>query len=249
MTYGLGLFLEDGIVMTADTRTNAGVDHVATVEKVAVFQKPGDRVMMLASAGNLATTQAVVTLLKQRFDQPGNPSNLAEAESMFDATRMVGDVLREVMNNNAAYVQGYGDPTGSFLFAGQIAGGNRGGKHRLFLIYPAGNFIEATYDTPFLQIGEVKYGKPILDRAMNHDVSLSEAVKLTLISFDATIRSNLSVAPPFDMVIYRGDSLGPVSLRRISENDEYFHLVRDTYGSTIRELVRSIPLNTWEECQ
>lgn len=244
MTYGLGLFVEDGIVLTADTRTNAGVDHVATVEKLSIFQTPGERVMVLASAGNLATTQSVVTLLRQRLEQPGNPSNLNEATTMFDATRIVGDVLREVMNANATYVQSYGDPSASFLFAGQIAGG----KHRLFLIYPAGNFIEASYDTPFLQIGETKYGKPILDRAMTHEVTPAEAVKLTLISFDATIRSNLSVAPPLDMVIYQKDSIGPVSLRRIGENNKYFHAVRDSYSASIRDLVQALPLNDWDEC-
>lgn len=245
MTYGLGLFLTDGIVLTADTRTNAGVDHVATVEKLSVFQTPGERVMVLASAGNLATTQSVVTLLQQRLTQAGHPANLNEAGTMFDATRMVGETLREVMNQNANYVQSYGDPSAIFLFAGQIAGG----KHRLFLIYPAGNFIEASDDTSFLQIGETKYGKPILDRAMVHGISTAEAVKLTLISFDATIRSNLSVAPPFDMVIYRRDSIGPVSLRRIAEDDSYFTTVRENYSGSIRELVRTLPLNDWDECR
>lgn len=245
MTYGLGLFLEDGIVLTTDTRTNAGVDHIATVEKLTVFQNPGERVMVLASAGNLATTQSVVTLLQQRLLQQGHAANLNEAKTMFDATRMVGETLREVMNSNANYVQSYGDPSASFLFAGQIAGG----KHRLFLIYPAGNFIEASKDTPFLQIGETKYGKPILDRAMLHGISTAEAVKLTLISFDATVRSNLSVAPPFDMVIYRKDSIGPVSLRRIGENDPYFHSVRDSYSGSIRDLVKNLPLNDWDECR
>lgn len=245
MTYGLGLFLNDGIVLTTDTRTNAGVDHIATVEKLTVFQKPGERVMVLASAGNLATTQAVVTLLQQRLTQDGHATNLNEAQTMFDATRMVGETLREVMNSNANYVQSYGDPSASFLFAGQIAGG----KHRLFLIYPAGNFIEASTDTPFLQIGETKYGKPILDRAMVHGISTAEAVKLTLISFDATVRSNLSVAPPLDMVIYRKDSIGPVSIRRIAEDDAYFHSVRDSYSASIRDLVRTLPLNDWEECR
>ncbi|WP_416899353.1 MAG: peptidase [Minwuia sp.] len=243
MTYGLGLFLEDGIVLTADTRTNAGVDHVATVEKVSVFQNPGERVMILASAGNLATTQAVVTLLRQRLLQPENPTNLNSAQTMFDAVTMVGSVLREVMNKDAQHVQGYGDASGSFLFAGQIAGG----KHRLFLIYPAGNFIEASYDTPYLQIGETKYGKPILDRAMNHYAGVAEAVKLTLISFDATVRSNLSVAPPYDMVVYRKDTIGPVQVRRIADTDPYLQSVRDGYGNAIRDAVRGLPLADWPE--
>ncbi|WP_417520159.1 peptidase [Minwuia sp.] len=245
MTYGLGLYLHDGIVLTADTRTNAGVDHVATVEKISLFQTAGERVMMLASAGNLATTQAVVTLLNQRLAQPDSPYNLNTARTMFDAATMVGGVLREVMDTNAKYVAGYGDASASFLFAGQIAGG----RHRLFQIYSAGNFIEASADTPFLQIGETKYGKPILDRAMTYGISLSEAVKLTLISFDATVRSNLSVAPPFDMAVYRRDSIGPVKARRIPENDDYFHTIRSRYSSSIQEMVRNLPLNDWDECQ
>lgn len=243
MTYGLGLFLEDGFVVTADTRSNAGVDHIATISKIAVFQNAQERIMVLASAGNLATTQAVVTLLNQRLGEVGNPTNLLDAATMFDATKMVGSVLREVMNANAQHVQAYGDPSASFLFAGQIAGG----KHRLFLVYPAGNFIEASSDTPYLQIGEVKYGKPILDRAMSHDVSLPEAVKLTLISFDATVRSNLSVAAPFDMVVYKADSLGPVQVRRVEMEDPYFVQIRDSYSKAIRESVRALPPAEWDE--
>ncbi len=245
MTYGLGLFLEDGIVMTADTRTNAGVDHIATITKLSLIQTPGERVMMLASAGNLATTQSVVTLLQQRLSDAESETNLNNAGTMFDAASMVGATLREVMGRNATFVQGYGDPSASFLFAGQI----KGGQHRLFMIYPAGNFIEASADTPFLQIGETKYGKPILDRAMAHGISLQEAVKLTLISFDATIRSNLSVAPPFDMIVYRKGTLGPDQMRRIDENDSYYHVLRDAYNGAIRQLVQELPLNDWEECE
>ncbi|PJK27947.1 peptidase [Minwuia thermotolerans] len=243
MTYGLGLFLEDGFVVTADTRSNAGVDHIATISKISAFQNADERVMVLASAGNLATTQAVVTILNQRLGQGGNPTNLFDAATMFDATKMVGSVLREVMSANAQHVQAYGDPSASFLFAGQIAGG----PHRLFLIYPAGNFIEASPDTPYLQIGEVKYGKPILDRAMQFRTSLSEAVKLTLLSFDATVRSNLSVAPPFDMVIYRAGSLGPIQVRRVEMEDPYFVNIRNSYSDAIRQAVRDLAPADWPE--
>jgi len=244
MTYGLGLFLEDGIVLTTDTRTNAGVDHIATITKLSLMQTPGERVMFLASAGNLATTQAVVTLLNQRLKNEESDTNLNKAQTMFDGASMVGSVLRDVMNDNATFVQGYGDPSASFLFGGQI----KGGKHRLFMIYPAGNFIEASPDTPFLQIGETKYGKPILDRAMAHDVDLTEAVKLTLISFDATVRSNLSVAAPFDMIIYRANSIGPVEVRRVGEDNAYYHQIKDAYNAEIRDFVRSLPATDWEEC-
>lgn len=242
MTYGLGLFLDDGLVITADTRTNAGVDHVATVRKLNLFQRPGQSVMVLASAGNLATTQAVATLLEQRTLQAGHPNNLFEAPTMFDAANMVGGVLREVMMANADFVKGYGDPGASMLFGGQIAGEG----HCLFLIYSAGNFIQATADTCFLQVGELKYGKPILDRAFRHGVtSMADAVKLSLLSFDATVRSNLSVAPPFDMICYRANSLELLQIRRFEKSDPYFTDVRRSYSQSLRETVKALPVIDW----
>lgn len=242
MTYGLGLFLDDGLVITTDTRTNAGVDHVATVRKLNLFQRPGQSIMMLASAGNLATTQAVATLLEQRSSHAGHPHNLFEAPTMFDAANMVGGVLREVMMANADYVKGYGDPSASMLFGGQIAGAG----HCLFLIYSAGNFIQATADTCFLQVGELKYGKPILDRAFRYGTtSMADAVKLSLLSFDATVRSNLSVAPPFDMICYRADSLEAVQIRRFEKQDAYYSDVRRSYSRSLRETVANLPVVDW----
>ena len=193
MTYCVGILTRHGLVLAADSRTNAGVDHIATVRKLALFERPGERIMALLSAGNLATTQAVVTLLGQRLGGGQGTQDLDAAATMFDAARMVGAVLREVIQHDGEHVQPHGDPGGSFLFAGQL----ERGRHRLFLIYPAGNFIEATPETPFLQIGETKYGKPILDRVITYEASLPAAAKCALLSFDATMRSNLSVAPPF----------------------------------------------------
>jgi len=242
MTYGLGLYLKDGIVITADTRTNAGVDHVATVRKLNLFQQPGQSIMALASAGNLATTQAVATILEQRTHQPGHATNLFEAPTMFDAATMVGNVLREVMTAHANHVQGYGDPSASMLFGGQI----RGEGHCLFLIYSAGNFIQATSDTCFLQIGELKYGKPILDRAFRFSTtSMADAVKLSLLSFDATVRSNLSVAPPFDMICYRANALEPLEIRRFEKSDAYYSDVRRSYSQSLRETVSNLPVIDW----
>ena len=199
MTYCVGILTRHGLVLAADSRTNAGVDHIATVRKLALFERPGARIMALLSAGNLATTQAVVTLLSQRRGGAQSAHDLDAAATLFDGARIVGAVLREVIQHDGKHVQPHGDPSACFLFAGQL----EGGRHRLFLIYPAGNFIEATPETPFLQVGETKYGKPILDRVITYEASLAAAAKCALLSFDATIRSNLSVAPPIDLLCYR----------------------------------------------
>jgi putative proteasome-type protease len=240
VTYCVGILTGSGLVLAADSRTNAGVDHIATVRKLALFERPGARVMALLSAGNLATTQAVVTLLGQRRGAQG-AHDLDAAATMFDAARMVGAVLREVIQHDGEHVQPHGDPGGSFLFAGQL----KGGRHRLFLIYPAGNFIEATPETPFLQIGETKYGKPILDRVITHEASLAAAAKCALLSFDATMRSNLSVAPPIDLLCYRAGSLCADVRIDIAEDDPYFAELRAHYGRGILELFDRLPGPAW----
>lgn len=237
MTYGLGLLLDEGVVLITDSRSNAGVDHIATVSKLNLFQLPGSHVLALASAGNLATTQSVVTLLNQRLGVVGNGSNLFDASTMFDAARMVGSVLREVMVHDAKHVQGYGDPSASFLIGGQISGEG----HRLFLIYSAGNFIEAGADNPYLQVGEMKYGKPILDRVMHRSLSLADATKVALLSFDATVRSNLSVAPPFDAICYKAGTLKELTPVRYAHDDPYLERVREGYASAIAGAVASLP--------
>jgi putative proteasome-type protease len=241
MTYGLGLLLNDGIVMAADTRINAGVDHIASMKKLHLFELPGSHVLALASAGNLATTQAVVTLLNQRLGHAGQPGNLFDAPTMFDAARVVGSTLREVMAHDARHVEAYGDPSATLLLGGQIAEG----PQALFMIYAAGNFIAAAEDTPYLQIGENKYGKPILDRTIKCDVSLEEAVMIALLSFDATIRSNIGVAPPIDFFIKRRDRLEPVQLRRIAATDPYFAALRGGYAEGIRTALQGLPLPDW----
>ncbi|HZA67761.1 MAG TPA: proteasome-type protease [Geminicoccaceae bacterium] len=237
MTYCVGILVEGGLVLASDSRSNAGVDHIATVRKLTVFERPGERVMILLSAGNLATTQAVVTLLKQRVGTEPGPHNLHAATTMFDAARIVGAVLREVIRYDGEHVQPHGDPSATFLFAGQLGGE----RHRLFLIYPAGNFIEATPETPFLQAGETKYGKPILDRVITYESSLPEAAKCALLSFDATMRSNLSVAPPIDLLCYRAGSLRADVRVDIAEDDPYFSELRAGYGRGILELFKRLP--------
>ena len=196
--------------------------------------------MVLLSAGNLATTQAVVTLLTQRLAEEPGPPNLFAARTMFDAARMVGGMLREIMAHDGEHVRAHGDPSATFLFGGQL----QGGRHRLFLIYPAGNFIEATPETPFLQAGETKYGKPILDRVITHEASLTAAAKCALLSFDATMRSNLSVAPPIDLLCYREGSLR-AEVRSIAADDVYFAKLRAGYGRGILELFKRLPDPDW----
>lgn len=237
MTYCLGMLLAHGVVMAADSRSNAGVDQIASVRKLSIFEAPGERVITLLSAGNLATTQSVVTEFRQGFATGNALSDLCSTATLFDAARLVGEKLRYILTRDADYVRAYGDPGASFLIGGQIAGE----MPRLFQVYSAGNFIEATPRTPFMQIGETKYGKPILDRALTHDTTMAEAGKLAMLSFDATIRSNLSVAAPIDLQCYRTDSLVRGTVLKFRHNDPYFAELRRAYGSGLLELVTQLP--------
>ena len=202
LTYCLGILLPAGLVLASDSRSNAGVDQVALVKKLALFEVPGQRVIAVLSAGNLATTQAVVTSLREAAGSGNLVHDIHTARSMFDVAQLVGNKLREVIARDGTYVQAFGDPNGSFLVGGQIAGE----PPRLFNIYSAGNFVEASDRSRFLQLGETKYGKPILDRALGRNSTLDEAAKLSLLSFDATMRSNLSVDAPIDLLRYATDS-------------------------------------------
>ena len=242
MTYCLGILLKQGLVLAADSRTNAGVDQIALVRKLAFFSQPDSRMLALTSAGNLATTQAVTTLLRQRLDSDG-AGDLFTAGTMFDAARIIGDTLREVLEHDGEHVNPHGDPTGSFLLAGQL----KGGQHRLFQIYPAGNFIEASPETPFLQIGETKYGKPILDRLVDHELELPGASKCALISMDATMRSNLSVAPPIDLLCYQAGSLKPETYQRLDGRDPYFRRLTSTYSRGLGRLFDRLADPPWLE--
>jgi len=237
MTYCLGVRLPAGLVLASDSRTNAGVDQVATVRKLALFEDPGRAVFALLSAGNLATTQAVVTILRQNLGSGLAGRDLLALPGMFEAAQAVGDVLREVLARDGDFVRPYGDPGGSFLLGGQV----RGEPPRLFQIYTAGNFVETTPRSPFLQIGENKYGKPILDRALREDSSLREVAKLALLSFDATMRSNLSVAPPIDMLCYETDSFSTANLSKYTDNDPFWNELRRAYGDGLMDVVRRLP--------
>ncbi|HET7084495.1 MAG TPA: peptidase [Rhizomicrobium sp.] len=236
MTYCLGILLPAGLVLASDSRSNAGVDQVTTVRKFELFSIAGDRVIAILSAGNLATTQAVTSQLRG-FLGSGGPEDLHAARSMFDVARIVGDRLRTTITHDGPSVQPYGDPSGSFLVGGQIAGE----PPRLFQIYPAGNFIEASLRSSFLQIGETKYGKPILDRALTPETSLDEAAKLALLSFDATMRSNLSVGMPIDMLRYPADSFSIANMAMLKGDDPYWNTLRNGYSEGLSALVKSLP--------
>jgi putative proteasome-type protease len=237
MTYCLGILLKTGLIMASDSRSNAGVDQLATVCKQTLITRPGDRVISILSAGNLATSQAVVTHLTQSMGSGREDRDMSTAMSLFDVATMVGERLREVLTHDEKFVEPYGDATASFLVGGQI----QGEPPRLFQVYPAGNFIEATARSCFLQIGETKYGKPILDRILTPDFPLEDAAKLTLLSFDATLRSNLSVGPPIDMLVYEVGTFSGAGLRTLADDDPYFTALREAYGAGLQRLVESLP--------
>jgi len=238
MTYCVGILLRDGLVVAADSRTNAGVDYVSTFRKMAVYELPGDRFITLMSAGNLATSQAVFSMVSERLEQGTDENSLFRAPTMFNAARVVGNALREVINTDGPSVRAENaDPSASFIVGGQIAGR----PVRLFQIYSAGNFIEATPETPFVQIGETKYGKPILDRVVDYDMPLDRAAKAALVSFDSTMRSNISVAPPIDLIIYRRDTFKAHKRLVIYEDDDYFWTLRKRYGEGVTRVFDRLP--------
>ncbi len=238
MTYCVAVLVRQGVLLAADTRTSAGVDHIATFRKLVTFEQNGQRFIALASAGNLATTQAAITLLRESVARRGARGNPMKAPSMFHVARIVGATLREIAAIDGDHVRAHnGDPAASFLLGGQI----KGEPPRLFHIYDAGNFIEATADTPFLQIGETKYGKPILDRIIHPEMPLNQAAKCALLSFDSTMRSNMSVGLPINLWCYATDSFAPGIALEIGERNSYFEYLRRGYGDGIAKVVESLP--------
>ncbi len=239
MTYCVGLRTDQGLVFMSDTRTNSGVDNLSVYRKMSTWARDGERVITLLSAGNLATTQSVVSLLDERSKAPEdrNPSIL-EAPTMFQVARLVGQTLREVIELQAQT----GDTADSTFNGTLVLGGQiKGMTPRLFLIYPEGNFIEATDETPFIQIGETKYGRPILVRAYHRSMSFEAAVKLLLVSFDSTMRANLSVGFPIDLQIYEADSFQRQPRIRIEENDPYFRSISAGWSEALRRTFDSLP--------
>ena len=239
MTYCVGLKLSSGLLYMSDTRTNAGVDNISTVPKMTSWDVPGDRTITLMSAGNLATTQAVTAWLEERNKRPDERSpSILSAPSMFDVARIVGDTLRTEVDHRGGGADAGSTPfSGTFILGGQIAGS----EPRLYLIYPEGNFIEATRDNPFFQIGEAKYGKPILIRAFDAGMSYGEAVKLLLVSMDSTVRSNLSVGPPFDVRFVENGAFSPTHEARITTDDPYYLSLAEGWSDALRDAFKGLP--------
>ena len=240
MTYCVGMCLRDGLVMITDSRTNAGIDNINSFRKLHIFENPGEAVISLATSGNLSVTQSVVSMVTEGLPNPetGEAETLLKAPTMFKAAQLVGRAMREVYRLDGESLEKHG---GRFDAAVLIGGEVRDKRMRMFMVYSAGNFIESSSDTPFLQIGEHKYGKPILDRAITYDTELNEALKIGLISMDSTMRSNLAVGLPIDCMILKRGTLRLELAQRIEAGDPYFEDLRRRWAEALRATHQSIP--------
>ncbi|MBM3479875.1 MAG: peptidase [Alphaproteobacteria bacterium] len=244
MTYCVGLRLAEGLVLLSDTRTNAGVDNISTFSKMHVVERPGERLACMMTAGNLSVSQMVVNMVQEGFHSEtlDGSYSLATTPSMFATAQLVGEAIRKAFAAHGEAMRAQSIPFDvSILLAGQV----KGRRMRLFQVYSAGNFIEATEETPFLQIGEHKYGKPILDRAARYDTPLYDAIKLVLVSMDSTLRSNLSVGLPIDLLVCRKDACRVDLRRRIHGDDPYFRQISEQWSSALREAYLAIPRPEW----
>ncbi|QXT40634.1 peptidase [Gymnodinialimonas ceratoperidinii] len=239
MTYCVALRLHHGLVFMSDSRTNAGVDNFASTRKMFTFCTPGERTITIMTAGNLATTQAMISLLNERTSAADDRNlGILNQPTMFQVARLVGSTLREVISSSSVEGQQTADAfSASVIVGGQI----KGGKPTVFLVYPEGNFIEVSDDTPFFQIGETKYGKPILVRAFEPDMATEDALKLLLVSFDSTIKSNLSVAPPFDISVYENDSFADKEISRVEADDPVFRTISSKWGEALKDALDGLP--------
>jgi putative proteasome-type protease len=242
MTYCIGVMLDKGMIFASDSRTNAGVDNIGKFCKMTVFERRGDRVIVLLSSGNLAGTQAVIGVLNQRCAAGDSAASLWCAHTMFDVARLVADAMRDIERRDGEYLQeneiGF---NASFIVGGQIGAE----PLRLFRIYAEGTFIEAGDDTPYFQTGETKYGKPIIDRVITRRTPIADATKCVLVSFDSTMRSNLSVGMPIDLLCYERDSLEVQKRRRFDSGDPYFTTLSDEWSEGTRQVFRQLPELTW----
>jgi putative proteasome-type protease len=240
MTYCCGILVRDGLVMFADTRTNAGVDNISTFRKLHTFSQPGERIMAIATSGNLSISQSVVSMLREGWENPetGEMETLMSAGTMFQSAQSVGRAIRKIFADEGQVLNASDVKFDvSFLLGGQI----KGERPRLFLLYSAGNFIECTQDTPYLQIGEHKYGKPVLDRAITYGSDLYDALKIGLVSVDSTMRSNLSVGLPLDVLVARRDECKAELEYRIEPGEPYFHDLRERWSAALRAAHANIP--------
>lgn len=247
MTYGVGIKLNAGLVFLSDSRTNAGVDNISTFRKMIVYEKPGDRFMVLLSAGNLSISQSVREILQVeqlKENEESDPVTIWNATSMFDAARVLGQTVRHVYDRDAESLKFAGvEFNVSLIFGGQI----RGEPMRLFLVYSAGNFIEATAETPYFQIGESKYGKPVLDRVLTPDTPLDEAAKCALVSMDSTMKSNLSVGPPLDLVVYEANRFETDKVVCLDMNNPYYRMLHTCWGQKLRDVFDSLEDPVWDD--
>lgn len=242
MTYCVAMVLDAGMIFASDSRTNAGVDQVAKFCKMRVFERPGDRVIGIVNSGNLSISQNAINLLESRINAGENAPAVLNVASMFDVATLLGDCLRQVKSRDAPYLaQSNVDASASFLVGGQIGAE----RPRLFHIYAEGNFIEATPETPYFQIGETKYGKPIIDRVITRDTTLVDAAKCTLVSFDSTMRSNISVGLPIDLMVYETNALKVTTRWHIEESDPYFNMIHTQWGDGLRRVFAQLPNPAW----
>jgi putative proteasome-type protease len=244
MTYCVGIKLDAGLVFMSDSRTNAGLDQISTFRKMIVYEKPGDRFMVMLSAGNLSISQSVREILQvEKIDgADGQPITIWNAKSMFDAVRVLGSAVRRVYAQDGAALAAAGvDFNASMIFGGQI----EGEAMRLFLVYSAGNFIEATRETCYFQVGESKYGKPVLDRMVTPATQLDEAAKCALVSMDSTLKSNLSVGLPLDLLVYPVGQLQTDQIVCIDEHNPYFQMIRGMWGQKLRQVFESLDDPQW----
>jgi len=246
MTYCIGIRLNAGMVFLSDSRTNAGMDQISTFRKMIVYERPGDRFMVMLSAGNLSISQSVREILQvEKIDRGHDlpPLTIWNAESMFDAVRVLGSTVRRVYEQDAPSLKASGiDFNATMIFGGQI----KGEAMRMFLVYSAGNFIEATRETCFFQIGESKYGKPILDRVLTPATPLDEAAKCALVSMDSTLKSNLTVGLPLDLLVYHAGAFATSEVVCIDDANPYFRMIRNTWGQRLREVFEGIDDPRWD---
>jgi len=243
MTYCVAIMLDAGMVFASDSRTNAGVDQIATYRKMHVITRE-DRLIVILSSGNLSITQSAINLLELQSRSDDSNRTVHTAGSLFEVADLVGNALREVRRRDGPYLlQNNIEAHASFIVGGQI----RGEPQRLFHVYSEGNFIEATPETPYFQIGESKYGKPVIDRVINRHTSLLDAAKCVLVSFDSTMRSNISVGLPIDLLAYYNNSLRPGLVRRIDESDPYFNMIHTQWGEGLKRVFAQIPNPQWND--
>ena len=246
MTYCIGIRLNAGLVFLSDSRTNAGMDQISTFRKMMIYEQPGDRFMVMLSAGNLSISQSVREILQvEKIDSgESEPTTIWNAKSMFDAVRVLGSAVRRVYDQDGPSLKQSGiDFNASMIFGGQI----RGEAMRLFQIYSAGNFIEATHENPYFQIGEAKYGKPIIDRVLQPGTPLDEAAKCALVSMDSTLRSNISCGLPLDLLVYEADSLRVTKFVQIDGSNQYMNMIRNTWGARLKQVFSEIPDPAWRD--